>query len=103
MSVKVRIPSPLRSYTNGVDVIETEHLTASGVRRFALAYVPPLAVGAVLTLVFTSHGLIVRLPGCWLLTYGAATTTGGALVPQPVAKSRTGASQAILARAGDRS
>ena len=24
MSVKVRIPSPLRTYTNGVDVIETE-------------------------------------------------------------------------------
>jgi molybdopterin synthase sulfur carrier subunit len=24
MSVKVRIPSPLRSYTNGVDVIESE-------------------------------------------------------------------------------
>ena len=24
MSVKVRIPSPLRSYTNGVDVVETQ-------------------------------------------------------------------------------
>jgi len=24
MSVKVRIPSPLRSYTNGVDVVETD-------------------------------------------------------------------------------
>jgi len=24
MSIKVRIPSPLRNYTNGVDVVETE-------------------------------------------------------------------------------
>ena len=24
MAIKVRIPSPLRSYTNGVDVVETE-------------------------------------------------------------------------------
>jgi len=54
-------------------------LAAGPAQRFALAYVPPLAVGAVLTLVFASHGLIARLPACWLLTYGAATTTGGAL------------------------
>lgn len=48
-------------------------------RRFALAYLPPLAAGAVMTAVFATHGLIVRLPGCWLLSYGTALTTGGAL------------------------
>ena len=54
-------------------------LAAAPARRFALAYVPPLAAGAVLTAVFARHGLIAQLPGCWLLLYGAALTTGGAL------------------------
>lgn len=47
-------------------------------RRFALAYWPPLAAGVVLTAVFARYGLIPRLPGCWLLLYGAAVSTGGA-------------------------
>jgi hypothetical protein len=54
-------------------------LAAAPARRFALAFVPPLAAGAVLTAVFVSHGLIARLPGCWLVSYGAAVMTGGAL------------------------
>jgi hypothetical protein len=54
-------------------------LAAAPGRRFALAYVPPLAAGVVLTAVFARHGLIAQLPGCWLLLYGAALTTGGAL------------------------
>ena len=41
-------------------------------QRFALAYVPPLAAGAVLTPVFAANGLTTRLPGCWLLLYGTA-------------------------------
>ncbi len=48
-------------------------------RRFALATVPPLGAGAVLTLVFVEHGLVARLPGCWLLLYGVAITAGGTL------------------------
>ena len=48
-------------------------------RRFALAYVPPLVAGMVLTPVFATSGLIARLPGCWLLMYGAAVAAGGAL------------------------
>ena len=48
-------------------------------KRFALAYVPPLAAGAVLTIVFVDNGLIARLPGCWLLLYGVAITAGGTL------------------------
>ncbi len=54
-------------------------LVAPPARRFALAYLPPIAAGAVLTVVFVQHGLDARLPGCWLMLYGAALTTGGAL------------------------
>ena len=47
-------------------------------QRFALAYLPPLAAGVVLTAVFVQQGIAVRLPGCWLLLYGTAVSTGGA-------------------------
>jgi hypothetical protein len=47
-------------------------------RRFALAFAPPLVAGMVLTPVFTTMGLMARLPGCWLLLYGTAVATGGA-------------------------
>jgi len=46
--------------------------------RFGLAYAPPLVAGMVLTPVFVTMGLMARLPGCWLLLYGTAVTTGGA-------------------------
>ena len=46
--------------------------------RFALAFVPPLVAGIVLTPVFATWGLMARLPGCWLLLYGTAVATGGA-------------------------
>jgi hypothetical protein len=46
--------------------------------RFALAFVPPIAAGVVLTAVFATTELAVRLPGCWLLLYGTAVATGGA-------------------------
>lgn len=47
-------------------------------RRFAIASAPPLAAGAVLTAVFARSDLLARLPGAWLLMYGAGLTTGGA-------------------------
>jgi hypothetical protein len=54
-------------------------LVAQPFRRFALAYLPPLAAGTVLTAVFFKGGFTARLPGCWLLLYGTAVATGGAL------------------------
>lgn len=52
--------------------------SAAPAYRFALAYVPPLVAGMVLTPVFATMGLTARLPGCWLLLYGTAAATGGA-------------------------
>jgi len=46
--------------------------------RFALAFAPPMTAGIALTPVFVAAGLISRLPGCWLLLYGAAVASGGA-------------------------
>ena len=47
-------------------------------RRFVLSYVPPLAVGALLTLVLVRANLYSALPGTWLLLYGTGVVTGGA-------------------------
>jgi hypothetical protein len=38
----------------------------------------------VLTVVFVREQLTARLPGCWLLLYGAAVASGGAFSVRPV-------------------
>lgn len=52
-------------------------LTGPG-RKFALSFVPPIFVGAVLTAVLYRSGFLAAIPGTWLLLYGTGVVTGGA-------------------------
>jgi hypothetical protein len=54
-------------------------LVAAPARRFAFAYIPPLAAGVVLTAVFVDAGITARLPGMWLLLYGVAIAVAGTI------------------------
>lgn len=47
-------------------------------RKFVLSFSPPMAVGALLTLVLFRAGLLEAIPGVWLLLYGTAVVAGGA-------------------------
>jgi hypothetical protein len=55
----------------------TPLLSWSG-RRFVLSFLPPLAVGALLTIVLTQSAMVQTLPGMWLLLYGSGVVSGGA-------------------------
>jgi hypothetical protein len=54
-------------------------LTSRPGRRFVLAYTPPILVGAIITIALYQANLFSLLPGVWLLLYGAAVMTGGAM------------------------
>lgn len=47
-------------------------------RKFALGFLPPLLVGALLTAVLYNAGVIQPVAGMWLLLYGTAIVAGGA-------------------------
>lgn len=59
-------------------------LSSGPARRFLLTLVPPIGAGAVLTLALAREGLVTLLPGVWLLLYGTAVVTGGAMSVRPV-------------------
>jgi hypothetical protein len=54
-------------------------LASGPARKFALAFLPSLVAGAVLTVFLAVHGEGSFLPGTWLLLYGTAVTAAGAL------------------------
>ena len=47
-------------------------------RKFLLSFSPPLAVGALLTLVLYRAGAEHTIPGMWMLLYGTGIVSGGA-------------------------
>lgn len=47
-------------------------------RRFVLAFLPPIIVGAVLTVALYLANVQQLIPGAWLLLYGTGVVTGGA-------------------------
>jgi hypothetical protein len=59
-------------------------LSGAPARRFALAFAPGLAAAVVFTAVLARAERLDWLAGCWLLLYGAAVTSGGALSARPV-------------------
>jgi hypothetical protein len=47
-------------------------------RKFVFSFVPPLLVGAALTVVLWRAGAISAVAGVWLMLYGSGVITGGA-------------------------
>ena len=59
------------------DATRTSLFSRSG-KLFVRSFAPPVLAGAVLTPVFYRAELVGRLPGLWLLLYGAGVTVAGA-------------------------
>lgn len=47
-------------------------------RRFGLSFLPPIVVGALLTIALYRAQLFALMPGTWLLLYGTAVASAGA-------------------------
>jgi hypothetical protein len=52
-------------------------LMSEPARKFVFSFSPTMLVGALLTVLLYQHGMTYRLPGVWLLLYGAAVITAG--------------------------
>jgi hypothetical protein len=46
-------------------------------RKILFSFAPPMAGGALLTLVLFEHGLLSLLPGVWMLLYGIGVVAAG--------------------------
>lgn len=55
-----------------------QSLVSGPARKFGLSFVPPLAVGALLTYVLYRSAMMAAIPAMWLMLYGTAVITGGA-------------------------
>lgn len=55
-----------------------EKLLEGAGRKFTWNLIPPLLVGALLTVALTRAGAVHLLPGAWLLLYGAGVVAAGA-------------------------
>lgn len=53
-------------------------LLSAPARKFAFSFAPPLAAGALISVLLYRAGLTDAIPGTWLLLYGAGVVTGGA-------------------------
>jgi hypothetical protein len=53
-------------------------LWSAPARKFIFSFVPPLVVGAALTLMLWRSGMTGAIPGVWLMLYGTGVITGGA-------------------------
>ncbi len=58
--------------------IANDPLLSGPGRRFGLSFLPPIVVGALLTIALYGAGLFQLMPGMWLLLYGTAVATAGA-------------------------
>jgi hypothetical protein len=55
-----------------------QSLKSRPARRALLSFVPPLLAGCALSILLAQLGMLLVLPGLWLLLYGTAVVTGGA-------------------------